>query len=104
VEGIRTKLDRTYLEALNAPVQNIDSTSQDVPELQEELESLYAEILPVAQMSAEQQYLQPALRTISAKNGQGQDRTVKAVKYVWASCCTVELMLTACRCTIAYNI
>jgi hypothetical protein len=39
--------------------------------------------LPVAQMCAEQQYLQPALREISAKNGQGQDRSVKAVKYVW---------------------
>jgi hypothetical protein len=85
VEGIRTKLDRIYLEALRNPVQRADdndTTNQEVSELQDELESLYAEILPVAQMSAEQQYLEPALREISTKNGQGQDRSVKAFKYV----------------------
>lgn len=85
VEGIRTKLDRIYLDALNNPAQDIDdhdATGHEVADLQDELESLYAEILPVAQMSAEQQYLEPALREISAKNGQGQDRSVKAVKYV----------------------
>jgi hypothetical protein len=36
-------------------------------------------------MSAEQQYLEPALRTIAATNGQGQERSVKAVKYVGSS-------------------
>jgi hypothetical protein len=84
VEGIRTRLDRIYLENLNlSTVQNgHDSDDQEVNDLQEELESLYSEILPVAQMSAEQQYLEPALRTIAATNGQGQERSVKAVKYV----------------------
>lgn len=85
VEGVRTKLDRTYLDALNNPVGGTDghgATSQEVAELQDELESLYAEILPVAQMAAEQQHLEPALREISARDGQGQDRSVKAVKYV----------------------
>jgi hypothetical protein len=84
VEGIRTRLDRIYLDTLKSSntSNGHDSDNQDVNDLQEELESLYSEILPVAQMSAEQQYLEPALRTIAATNGQGQERSVKAVKYV----------------------
>lgn len=81
VEGIRTRLDRIYLQGLNGSATN-DSDSQEVVELQEELESLYSEILPVAQMSAEQQFLEPALREIAARDGQGHDRSVKAVRYV----------------------
>jgi hypothetical protein len=84
VEGIRTRLDRIYLETLksSSPSKGHDADSQEVNDLQEELESLYSEILPVAQMSAEQQYLEPALKAIAATNGQGQERSVKAVKYV----------------------
>jgi hypothetical protein len=84
VEGIRTRLDRVYLETLNSSSASNghDSNIQEVNDLQEELESLYSEILPVAQMSAEQQYLEPALKIIAATNGQGQERSVKAVKYV----------------------
>ena len=41
-----------------------------------------SEILPVAQSVRQQQYLEPALRTIAASNGEGEERTVKAVKYV----------------------
>jgi predicted negative regulator of RcsB-dependent stress response len=82
VEGIRTKLDRIYLEALsNAPKDN-EADAQEIAELQEELESLYSEILPVAQMSTEQQFLEPALQTLKTTNGQGQERAVKAVQYV----------------------
>ncbi|PSS28396.1 hypothetical protein M430DRAFT_47402 [Amorphotheca resinae ATCC 22711] len=85
VEGIRTRLDRIYLDALNNPAgftNSQDVNDQEVVDLQEELESLYAEILPVAQMSAEQQFLQPALREIAARNGLGQERSVKAIKYI----------------------
>ncbi|KAH6668824.1 hypothetical protein B0J14DRAFT_151280 [Halenospora varia] len=84
VEGIRTKLDRIYLEALGAPgaVNGEDAESQESRELQEELESLYSEILPVAQMSTEQQFLQPALRTLADTTGKGQERATKAVKYI----------------------
>lgn len=87
VEGVRTRLDRVYLESLNSSttLNGHDSDPKEVNDLQEELESLYSEILPVAQMSAEQQYLEPALRTIAAANGQGQERSVKAVKYVRSS-------------------
>ncbi|KAH8671968.1 hypothetical protein BGZ60DRAFT_469402 [Tricladium varicosporioides] len=84
VEGIRTKLDRIYLEALGAPgaVNGEETESQESRELQEELESLYSEVLPVAQMSAEQQFLQPALRTLADTTGKGQERAAKAVKYI----------------------
>ncbi len=84
VEGVRTRLDRVYLENLNSSttLNGHESDPKEVNGLQEELESLYSEILPVAQMSAEQQYLEPALRTIAANNGQEQERSVKAVKYV----------------------
>lgn len=84
VEGIRTRLDRIYLDALNNSTNGHDADGQEVGDLQEELESLYSEILPVAQMSAEQQFLDPALREVAARDGQGQERSVKAVKYVGA--------------------
>jgi len=85
VEGIRTRLDRIYLTALNdlpTAANGNDLDDQDVTDLEEELESLYSEILPVAQMSAEQQYLQPALRGIAERHVQCQQRSVEAVKYV----------------------
>ncbi|TVY30784.1 hypothetical protein LHYA1_G000367 [Lachnellula hyalina] len=82
VEGIRTKLDRIYLHALQNSATSQEPDSQETTDLQEELESLYSEILPVAQMSAEQQFLQPALKAIAATDGQGQERAAIAVKYI----------------------
>ncbi|EEY16413.1 conserved hypothetical protein [Verticillium alfalfae VaMs.102] len=83
VEMTRTKLDRTYLEALeSAPrSEHTDAPASEVKALQEELESLYAEILPVAQMSVEQQYLEPALKSLSEKNGQSVGRSMAAISY-----------------------
>ncbi len=82
VEGIRTRLDRIYLSNLGIPSDNQEANSQEINDLQEELESLYTEILPVAQMTTEQQFLEPALKGIAASAGQGKERSVKAVKYV----------------------
>ncbi|KAL2064073.1 hypothetical protein VTL71DRAFT_4567 [Oculimacula yallundae] len=83
VEGIRTRLDRVYLEGLSgSQSSNGHPDEEEANDLQEELESLYSEILPVAQMSAEQQFLEPALKAVAASDGQGQERTVKAVKYI----------------------
>jgi hypothetical protein len=82
VEGIRTKLDRVYLEGLSNTPGGHNADEHEINDLQDELESLYSEILPVAQMSAEQQYLEPALQALKSNNGQGQDRSVKAVQYV----------------------
>jgi hypothetical protein len=85
VEGLRTKLDRIYLESLDSSMRSGVTRRVSVDEvsaLQEELESLYAEILPVAQMSAEQQFLEPALKNIALKHGQGLARSEEAVRYV----------------------
>lgn len=85
VESIRTKLDRLYLESLEASLKSgagAKTPKQDVSPLQDELESLYSEILPVAQMSVEQQYLEPSLRSLSAKNGTSLNRSAEALDYV----------------------
>ena len=94
VEGIRTRLDRVYLEGLaGSKASNDHAEEEEANDLQEELESLYTEILPVAQMSAEQQFLEPALRAIAASDGQGQERTVKAIKYVRSAATCYESYL-----------
>ncbi|GJD05234.1 hypothetical protein ColKHC_14059 [Colletotrichum higginsianum] len=84
VETVRTKLDRLYLEALSSAHHNgvASHPSDDVKTSQEELESLYTEILPVAQMSVEQQYLEPALKSLSSKNGQSLHRSAAAIVYI----------------------
>ena len=84
-ESIRVKLDTVYLEALTASERSGsvgNTTAQDLEALQEEVESLYSEILPVAQMSVERQHLEPALASINAQSGQSRDRTATAMSYV----------------------
>lgn len=85
VEFIRTKLDRVYLETLESFPQSgtsREAVKADVASQQEELEELYSEVLPVAQMSAEQQWLEPALRSLSTKNGSSVSRSAEALAYV----------------------
>lgn len=85
VECIRTKLDRVFLEALELiPSSGISdkAAKEDVTAQQEELEELYSEILPVAQMSVEQQWLEPSLRSLSSKNGNSVGRSAEALAYV----------------------
>ncbi|KAI0996991.1 hypothetical protein K3495_g11192 [Podosphaera aphanis] len=84
VEGVRAKLDRIFLETLanSSDSQNIPATQEEVGQLQEDLESLYTEILPVAQMSAEQHYLDPVLRAVGTINCHEQRRASKAVEYI----------------------
>lgn len=86
VEGVRAKLDRLYIEGLKGHLGSLDGRtserSGEMAELKAELESLYSEIVPVAQMSAEQRYLQPALRSIAAQGGQGAERSKKIAEYV----------------------
>jgi hypothetical protein len=97
VESIRTRLDRIYLDELKNSATVHEADDQEVRELQEELESLYSEILPVAQMSAEQQFLEPALREIAARDDQSLERSVKAVKYVGAGTLSSLNILTVHR-------
>ncbi|RFU31984.1 hypothetical protein B7463_g4378, partial [Scytalidium lignicola] len=96
VEGVRTRLDRIYLTAVNSLGDTSSDDTihiQEVVDLQEEIESLYSEILPVAQMAVEQQYLEPALREISARDGKSTESSIKAMKYV-DECITLLLKRT----------
>lgn len=98
VESVRTRLDRVYLESLQASQKSGRGSpvpADEISALQEELDSLYLEILPVAQMSIEQQYLEPALKSLSGKNSQILGRSSSAVSYVGFTIFTVaQLELT----------
>lgn len=84
VETIRTRLDTTYLNTLMEAQQyrpaHVDD--HDIQALQDEVESLYAEILPVAQMSVEQQHQEPALASVSSQSGKSLTKTATALTYV----------------------
>ncbi|KAI9166488.1 hypothetical protein HJFPF1_02590 [Paramyrothecium foliicola] len=86
VETVRARLDTVFLDSLSSSGSNSSGdrhvTQADVKALEEEVESLYSEILPVAQMSVEQQHLEPALQSVSASSGQGLNRSAVAVTYV----------------------
>ncbi|KAL2280114.1 hypothetical protein FJTKL_12729 [Diaporthe vaccinii] len=85
VECIRTRLDRLYLESLQSFSKSgsgNQAPKEEIAALQDELESLYSEILPVAQMSVEQQWLEPSLRSLSAKTGQGLSHTASSIQYI----------------------
>lgn len=94
VEGLRARLDRLYLESLDSSTRSGATrrlAADEVSALQEELESLYAEILPVAQMSVEQQFLEPALQDLAAKHGQGLSKSEAAIRYVGRGPCDIML-------------
>lgn len=85
VEGVRLRLDRAYIEALGVRQVETKGTSQnehEVMELQAELDSLYSEILPVAQMSVEQRYLDCAVRAIASQDKQGLEKSKTIIGYV----------------------
>ena len=87
VEMTRCKLDRTYLEALSTAVVSVPKHSDDtdpaeVMVLREEVDSLYAEIFPVVQMSVENQFLQPAARSTTSRNARALENSSIAVDYV----------------------
>lgn len=85
VETLRTKLDRVYVDALTNAERSGEArstTGEEVRALEEELESLYSEIFPVAQMSVEQQYLDPASKSIGGRSGQSMQRSVAAFTYI----------------------
>ena len=85
MEGTRTKLDRVYLEALESAMRSGNTgpvDKEELADLQAEVEDLYKEILPVAQMSTQQQFLDPALKDLADRNGQELAKSDQAVAYV----------------------
>ena len=57
--ALKTRLDRIFLEVAGS--HNSANNDPEADELQKDLESLYAEIPSVAEMAAEQEFLQPVL-------------------------------------------
>lgn len=55
---------------------------REASELQEEVESLYSELLPVAQMSANQQHTEPSIKSFAAQSEQAMNRTTLLLNYV----------------------
>ncbi|PHH55578.1 hypothetical protein CFIMG_000848RA [Ceratocystis fimbriata CBS 114723] len=84
VELARTRLDRVYLDGLTSPLaatgfgtDELESTEA----LQIEVESLYAEILPVAQMAVENSFLEPARSTLLARHTAERQHTTAGLRY-----------------------
>ncbi|KAG6038597.1 hypothetical protein E4U41_004019 [Claviceps citrina] len=85
VETVRARLDTIYLETLVAAEKSSavePATGDEVAQLQEEVESLYAEIMSVARMSIERQHLEPALQSAAAKSGTSLGKTVLSLNYI----------------------
>ena len=109
VETIRTKLDTAYLDSLTTAERSgraKPATNDEVNALQEEVESLYSEILPVAQMSIDQQHLEPAIKSVTARSGRNLSRTADALAYVRKThlSASQSLRLTRCRSTNVWTI
>ncbi|KAL6884909.1 hypothetical protein HDV57DRAFT_491565 [Trichoderma longibrachiatum] len=84
-QTIRAKLDTTYMETLVEAERSgrvKPSTDDEVKALEAEVESLHSEILSIAQLSVEHQYLEPALTTVSTEGGQNAMRTSNALAYI----------------------
>lgn len=85
VECIRRKLDNTYLANI-MPQDNLSekvgAEDAKVAALKEELESLYSEILPVAQINIEQQFLEPAAKAREASETRSRVEAEVAIEYV----------------------
>lgn len=72
-EEIHCRLDRTYLETIQAETSNDDSAAakaETIAALREELESLYPEIEVLAELSTQKQFHEPILRGIHNEHGQ----------------------------------
>ncbi|KAL8348985.1 hypothetical protein RB601_002135 [Gaeumannomyces tritici] len=83
VEMIRTRLDRVYLEAVESALssETLAASVDDVKAVEAELEELYTEILPVAQMSAEQQFLEPMVQSLRERDASNLARSSEALNY-----------------------
>ncbi|EJT69857.1 hypothetical protein GGTG_12740 [Gaeumannomyces tritici R3-111a-1] len=80
---IRTRLDRVYLEAVESALssETLAASVDDVKAVEAELEELYTEILPVAQMSAEQQFLEPMVQSLRERDASNLARSSEAMNY-----------------------
>lgn len=82
VERVRTILDSTYLEDSTGVDDYNEIGSANVEALKEEVESLYTEILPVAQIAVGQQFLEPVARAQGSYTAKNKATSGIAAKYV----------------------
>jgi hypothetical protein len=85
VEGVRAKLDNVFLQHVDSDVYfdgcGLVEDSQ-IRALREEVDSLYSELLPLAQMSVEQRFLQRSLRGITAQSISAVEKSQTVLDYV----------------------
>lgn len=94
VEMTRCRLDRTYLEALGAAsLSPGEADAGEVEALREEVDSLYAEIFPVVQMSVENQFMRPAERRVRGREARALGNSAVAIDYVRLSRCDPHVPL-----------
>ncbi|KAJ5348366.1 uncharacterized protein N7506_001619 [Penicillium brevicompactum] len=72
-EEIHYRLDRLYLESIQADIGSGSLDGATSTALEEELESLYPEIELLAEMSTRQQFHEPILRELQNEHGQLQE-------------------------------
>ncbi|KAI9843677.1 MAG: hypothetical protein M1837_006144 [Sclerophora amabilis] len=98
VEQIQCRLDRSFSEAqanpqaLNGSDTEGSDVQLDIEVLEEELGSLYSEILPVAQMSVSRQHSQPLLQQIKEDAERVQKFSVATLQHV----CHTTFVLCIC--------
>lgn len=96
VEMTRCRLDRTYLEALGAAALSPgDADAGEVEALREEVDSLYAEIFPVVQMSVENQFLRPAEKRVRGREARALGNSAVAIDYVGSTAPSCFYLTTA---------
>jgi hypothetical protein len=62
--ALKARLDRIFTETVGSTVDNYAEPDPEAADLQKDLESLYAEIPSVAEMAAEQEFLQPVIKEV----------------------------------------
>jgi hypothetical protein len=93
-EEIHYRLDRLYLETIQAGGSNSDAIDEATnTALEEEVESLYLEIEILAEMSTRQQFLEPILRELQNEHSQLRVASQEKLEQVWDSTCTVVPMM-----------
>ncbi|PHH64684.1 hypothetical protein CDD81_4125 [Ophiocordyceps australis] len=84
-QTVRTTLDATYLDALVAAESGGDGkpvSDAQVEAVLNEVESLYPDITSVTQMKINEEYLEPAVKSIALKNKESINRTSMALDYM----------------------
>jgi hypothetical protein len=87
-EALRCRLDRLYCETtgkVRDDHQKDEASEEEIHSLQAELQSLYPEIISLAEMSAQQEHVKPILSEIS-QNGQSIEQG-NAAKLEYVSQC-----------------